>query len=133
MLSILTSQESQNKMELTGKLKLIRDEQTFASGFKKREFVITTEEQYPNDIIFELLKDKTGLVMNYQPGERVKISFDLRGREWQDKYFNSLVAWRVERADQPSAGNDRSETFNQAMPVSAPVQAAPAVDDDLPF
>lgn len=120
-------------MELTGKLKLIRDEQTFASGFKKREFVITTEEQYPNDILFELLKDKTGLIMTYQPGERVKISFDIRGREWQDKYFNSLVAWRVERADQTSVSTDRSEMLTQAMPVAAPVQASPATDDDLPF
>jgi len=131
--SVLTSRESQNKMELTGKLKLIRDEQTFASGFKKREFVITTEEQYPNDILFELQKDKTGLVMSYQPGERIKISFDIRGREWQDKYFNNLVAWRVERADQGSTGSERVETFNQAMPISAPVQTAPAADDDLPF
>ena len=46
-------------MELivTGKIKLINDTQTFASGFSKREFVVTTAEQYPQDIKFETIKD----------------------------------------------------------------------------
>ncbi len=115
-------------MELTGRIKLIRDEQTFPSGFTKREFVITTEEQYPNDIQFELLKEKGNLITAFKEGDRIKISFDIRGREWQGKYFNSLVAWKVETAG--------AATSASAPMPPAPVEsfnAPPAMDDDLPF
>jgi single-strand DNA-binding protein len=114
-------------MELIGRIKVIKDEQTFPSGFTKREFVITTEEQYPNDISFELLKEKGNLVASYKPGDRLKVFFDIRGREWQGKYFNSLVAWKLEAAGaEASAGSP---------PPPPPVQEAYSgpMDDDLPF
>ncbi|HEY8404380.1 MAG TPA: DUF3127 domain-containing protein [Flavobacteriales bacterium] len=122
-------------MELIGRIKLIRDEQTFASGFSKREFVITTEEQYPNDIAFELLKEKGELITRFNQGDRIKVSFDIRGREWQGKYFNSLVAWRIESADAPAAQSaapaHQQPQFQQ--PAPAPQNFAAPVDDDLPF
>ncbi|MBX7051854.1 MAG: DUF3127 domain-containing protein [Flavobacteriales bacterium] len=112
-------------MELIGRIKLIRDEQTFPSGFTKREFVITTEEQYPNDIQFELLKEKGSLITSYNTGDRIKVFFDIRGREWQGKYFNSLVAWKLE-----NAGSASSES---APPPPPPVEFSAPMDDDLPF
>ena len=113
-------------MDLTGKLKVIKDEQTFPSGFTKREFVITTEEQYPNDISFELLKEKGELITKYNEGDRLKVSFDIRGREWQGKYFNSLVAWKLE-----NAGAGAPQEMQQAAPM--PQSFAAPMDDDLPF
>ena len=114
-------------MELTGRIKVIKVEQTFPSGFTKREFVITTEEQYPNDISFELLKEKGGLITSFKEGDRLKVNFDIRGREWQGKYFNSLVAWKLENAGAATMDNNTPP---------APVHSesfAPAADDDLPF
>ncbi|MCC6601265.1 MAG: DUF3127 domain-containing protein [Crocinitomicaceae bacterium] len=111
-------------MELIGKIKTVMEEKTFPSGFTKREFVITTEEQYPNDIMFELLKEKGILVSNYKGGERVRVFFDIRGREWQGKYFNSLVAWKIEQAD------SRAEEEGGTPPMP-PIPDAP--EDDLPF
>jgi single-strand DNA-binding protein len=113
-------------MELIGRIKLIRDEQTFPSGFTKREFVITTEEQYPNDIQFELLKEKGNLVTAYKVGDRLKVSFDIRGREWQGKYFNSLVAWKLE-----TAGAEASASPTPPPPVQEAYSGP--MDDDLPF
>jgi single-strand DNA-binding protein len=122
-------------MELIGKVKVIKEEQTFASGFTKREFVITTEEQYPNDIAFELLKEKGELITKYNPGDRIKVSFDIRGREWQGKYFNSLVAWRIDNADaqapQQAPPAYQQPQVQQSAP--APQNFAAPVDDDLPF
>ena len=122
-------------MELTGRVKLIKDEQSFASGFTKREFVITTEEQYPNDISFELLKEKGELITKYNVGDRIKVNFDIRGREWQGKYFNSLVAWRIESADASaqSQSNAYAAPAAQAASAPAPQNFAAPVDDDLPF
>ncbi|HCQ75913.1 MAG TPA: hypothetical protein DIV44_03810, partial [Leeuwenhoekiella sp.] len=70
-------------MEVQGKIKLIGDVQTFGNnGFRKREVVVTTEEQYPQPIMVEFVQDKTDLLNNFNVGQNVKISINLRGREW---------------------------------------------------
>ena len=124
-------------MEVQGKIKMIGETQTFGSnGFRKREVVVTTEEQYPQHIMVEFVQDKTDLLNNFQVGQNVKISINLRGREWvnpqgETKYFNSIQGWRVESAQEGAQGN---------VPPVAPAQAfAPANElneedhDDLPF
>ncbi|GAA0872514.1 DUF3127 domain-containing protein [Gangjinia marincola] len=124
-------------MEVEGKIKLIGETQTFGSnGFRKREVVITTEEQYPQFISIEFVQDKTELLNNFQPGQKVKIGINLRGREWvnpqgETKYFNSIQGWRIENLQAANAGG---------MPPAAPAdQFEPATDldedehDDLPF
>ena len=69
-------------MEVQGRVKLIGETQTFgANGFRKREVVVTTEEQYPQHIMIEFVQDKTDLLNNFQVGQMVKISINLRGRE----------------------------------------------------
>ncbi|MFT7498205.1 MAG: hypothetical protein ACI8QP_000790, partial [Porticoccaceae bacterium] len=89
-------------MEVTGKIKLINDAQTFgASGFRKRELVITTDEQYPQMLMIEFVQDKCDILDKYQVGQDVKVSINLRGREWVNpegvaKYFNSIQGWRIE-------------------------------------
>gem|GEM_PF-604123 len=86
--------------EISGTIKKIFEEQTFGSGFNKREFVLTTEaDRYPQDLKFECVKDKVALVASLTPGDKVKVFFDLRGREWKENYYVNLAAWknRVER------------------------------------
>ena len=125
-------------MELQGKVKLIGETQTFgANGFRKREVVITTEEQYPQHIMIEFVQDKTDLLNNYQVGQQVKISINIRGREWTNpqgevKYFNSIQGWRIEALQQEVSSGD--------IPPIPPMDAfEPAGDlnkedhDDLPF
>jgi uncharacterized protein Veg len=124
-------------MELQGKIKLIGETQTFgANGFRKREVVVTTEEQYPQHIMVEFVQDKTDLLNSYQVGQSVKISINLRGREWvnpqgETKYFNSIQGWRIENLQQETSGE---------IPPVPPMDAfEPASDlnedehDDLPF
>jgi hypothetical protein len=125
-------------MELQGKVKLIGETQTFGSnGFRKREVVVTTEEQYPQHIMVEFVQDKTDLLNNFQVGQQVKISINLRGREWTNpqgevKYFNSIQGWRIEAGQQDASSGD--------IPPVPPADAfEPAGDlndndhDDLPF
>jgi hypothetical protein len=125
-------------MEVSGKIKLIYDEQSFASGFTKREFVVTTQEQYPQDIKLECVKDKTAMLNGLQPGDDVTVHFNLRGNEYQGKYFVNLQAWKLDRGT--SASTESFEQF-QGIPQSAPLPTADAMkpqgdnfeDDDLPF
>ncbi|TDI74925.1 MAG: DUF3127 domain-containing protein [Bacteroidetes bacterium] len=124
-------------MEIQGKIKMIDETKTYGSnGFRKREMVITTEEQYPQHIMVEFVQDKTDLLNDFQAGQTVKISINLRGREWvnpegETKYFNSIQGWRIENLDTATS---------QDMPPIPPADAfEPATDfneedhDDLPF
>ena len=85
--------------EVTGKLKVKMEEQSFSSGFTKREFVLTTEEQYPQDIKFELIKDKTSAIDKFNANDTIKVSFNLRGNEYNGKYYVNLQAWGVEAGE----------------------------------
>lgn len=125
-------------MEINGKIRTINDEQQISASFKKREFVVTTDEQYPQHIMIEFTQDKCDLLNNYTPGEPVKVSINLRGREWvnpqgETKYFNSIQGWRIEKL-QPEA-----PSAQQAPTMPAREAFEPANDykeeehDDLPF
>ncbi|MCF8257526.1 MAG: DUF3127 domain-containing protein [Flavobacteriales bacterium] len=122
-------------LELNGKLKVLFDVQSFPSGFTKREFVITTEEQYPQDVKFELVKDKTSMIDKYKVGDQLKVSFNVRGNEYQGKYFVSLNAWRIE-----NIGAGTAQSIPAPLdPMAAHQMAAPSApiddigEDDLPF
>ena len=124
-------------MEVQGKIKLIGDTKTFGSnGFRKRELVVTTEEQYPQDLMIEFVQDKTDLLNTYQVGQPVKVGINLRGREWvspqgETKYFNSIQGWRIENLQPSQPGGQ-----NVPPPEGhfEPAQDFKDEDyDDLPF
>ena len=125
-------------MEVSGKVKVINAEQQVSASFKKRELVVTTDEQYPQHIMIEFTQDKCDLLNNYNVGEAVKVSINLRGREWvnpqgETKYFNSIQGWRIEKLQ------TEAPVAQQMPPMPAAEAFAPATDfkeeehDDLPF
>lgn len=123
-------------MEVEGKIKVIGETKEFGSnGFRKREVVVTTEEQYPQFLNIEFIQDKTEVVDKFSVGDQVKIGINLKGREWvspqgETKYFNSIQGWRIERLDQ-SANNASVPPADQFEPVDDLNEEDP--DDDLPF
>ena len=88
-------------MEVQGKLKVIRPTKEIGkNGFLKREIVVTTQEQYPQDILIEFVQDKCSILDKYAVGQNVKVGINLRGRMWvnpqgEEKYFNSINGWRI--------------------------------------
>ena len=124
--------------ELKGTLKKLFDQQDFPSGFYKRDFVITTMEQYPQDIKFSALKEKSEQLSICSEGDVLNVKFDLRGREYNGQFYVDLNAWRIE-SDQapsgaPSPAMDGQGVSAAPMPPVPPMPAtAPADDDDLPF
>ena len=125
-------------MDITGKIKLINETKEYGSnGFRKRELVLTTEEQYPQDLLIEFSQDKWDILNSYNVGESVKIDINLRGREWQSpqgetKYFNSIQGWRIEKT---SSGD--SDANIPPIPPADAFEPADEVNDnepdDLPF
>lgn len=113
--------------EITGTVKKIFPEQTFGSGFNKREFVLTVEDgRFPQDIKFECVKDKVALVAGLSEGAKAKVFFDLRGREWKDNYYVNLNAWKIEaqEAGAPAPVGDDA-------PLEEPGETV--IDDEPPF
>lgn len=131
-------------MEVVGKVKVINPEQQVSASFKKRELVVSTDEQYPQHILVEFVQDKCDLLNTYSVGESVKVSINIRGREWvspqgETKYFNAIQGWRIERlaSDTATTSAANMQAPAQNIPVAQPFQ--PATDyneqdhDDLPF
>jgi hypothetical protein len=115
--------------ELTGKIKLIQDEQTFDSGFRKREVVVTVDDgKYPQDISLEFVQDKADLLSNFAAGHEVTIAFNLRGREYNGRYFNNLTGWKItpQNGAAPSAP-EPSFTAPSSTSNDNPF------DDEIPF
>ena len=105
--------------ELEGKVKVLEELRTFPSGFTKREFVVTTEERFPQDVKFECVKERVELLTDLTSGDRVKVSFNIRGNEYNGKYYVNLQAWRVEKVEgggSGSADDPGGEPVDQSMP-----------------
>lgn len=113
--------------ELSGKVKLIGDLQTFNGGFTKKEIVVTVEDgKYPQEISLEFLKDNTSLLDELSVGQNITVAFDIRGREYNGRYFNNLVGWKVVSSD--AVQQDSPPAWENSAP-STPS----GFDDDIPF
>ena len=126
-------------MEVLGKIKVVGAEQQVSSAFKKRELVVSTDEQYPQHILIEFTQDKCDLLNSLTVGQEVKVSINLRGREWvnpqgETRYFNSIQGWRVENlAASTPAPAQKAAPKTTPAPKLEPSFAGEEEADDLPF
>lgn len=129
-------------MEVVGKVKFIGAEQEVSASFRKRELVVATEEQYPQFISINFVQDKTELLDRFTVGDEVKVSINLRGREWvnpqgETKYFNDIQGWRIDALNSqsgtsaPTAGAKQEEAYSGKREYSEPLGEEP--ENDLPF
>jgi len=124
----------------SGKIEKIFDTEQKSASFQAREFVIEVAEgQYPQMVKFQLVQDKCNLVDDYAEGDVVTVEFDLRGREWNGKYFTNLQAWRIGRGEDAgesggaSSSASSSSSANESAAPAATSQASADFDDDIPF
>lgn len=119
-------------MEVVGKLIRKESVKVFGSnGFRKREIVIQTDEQYPQAILIELHQDNVDLVKELKKNDEIKVSINLRGREWinpegESRFFNSLVGWRIEKMT--GTAPIPAEVFDSSKGITSEEDP-----DDLPF
>ena len=132
-------------MEFTGKIIAVMPPRTGTSKstgneWKVQEYVIESHDQYPKKMCFEVFGTDKIAQLNIQMGEELTVSFDIDARQWQDRWFNSVRVWAVNRnAMQPAA--PAATDFATAAPFP-PAQPGAASDDpfaagsntdDLPF
>ncbi len=92
---------------LKGELKVINQVQQVSDSFKKQEFVLLDKSgKYAQTILFQAAQDRCDLLNNFKVGDKVEVTFFLRGREWTNpkdglvRFFNSLDAWKIEPLEQ---------------------------------
>lgn len=123
--------ENPLSFETEGVIIAIDATQTFASGFSKREFVIKVEDdKYPQDIKFEMVRDRADVLESLKVGQPVNVAFNLRGNEYKGKYYNNHVAWKVVSLGAPS--HPVSNQPEQEQPATASVENLDN-EDDIPF
>jgi single-strand DNA-binding protein len=128
------------RYEATGKIVKIFDTEKKSESFQAREFVIEMPDgNYSQMVKFQLTQDRCDMVNNFSEGDQVKVTFNLRGREWQGKYFTNLDAWRVEAATEGANGQTAAggaAPFGDVVFPEAHQQSSnfnDEKDDDLPF
>ena len=110
-----------NTYEMIGKIKVIFEPMSFASGFTKREFVLIMEDDYPQDVKFVCVKEKCGLLDRVAVKDRVKVDFRIRGNEYKERYYVDLQAFKIDKMDSDGS----SVSYDEAEPAP--------LDDPTPF
>ena len=102
-------------MNVKGRLHLKGETQQISQKFAKRDFVIETEDKYPQLVSLQLTQDKCPLLDDYEVGDAIDADINIRGREWTSpkgevKYFNTLEAWRLNRAQPEEASYESKDS-----------------------
>jgi len=119
--------------EVEGKLYKKFDTESKTQTFQARDFVIEVSSgNYPQLVKFQLVQDRCSLIDDYAEGEHLKVHFDLRGREWNGKYFTNLNAWRIEKSE-ATATSDAPTPADEGSFPTADDEPPTQPDDDLPF
>ncbi len=123
-------------MDLQGKILEIFETVQINDSFKKREFVVEYADNpnYPELIKFELTQDRCDLLNDFKVNDEVEVWFNIKGRKWtdpqgEDKYFNSLQAWKL----QPNQSSEISEDPSKDLKEPEWLSNNPEEEDDLPF
>lgn len=104
--------------EVEGKLHRIFQTEQKSGSFQAREFVLEVPDgNYPQLVKFQAVQERCAQLDGFREGDRVRVQFDLRGREWQGKYFTNLNAWRVEAAEEASGTQSATRADDPSFPA----------------
>ena len=115
-------------MDITGTVIQILPEQRFNGKngeVVKNFFILETKEQYPQKIKFEVFGEDKWKAMGVIVGQDVSVQFDIKGAEWQGKYFVNLQAWKVtsigngqqvQQNNQPQQSQGNANTHDSSLP-----------------
>jgi hypothetical protein len=94
------------KIDVKGVVETILDIQEFASGFKKQTLVIDTGGKFPQMVAIDFAKEKIELLANIVEGQEVTVGVNIRGNEYNGKYYVSLAGWKLDAGANGTTGND---------------------------
>ena len=117
-------------MEIQGKIIQLLPEQSGEGRngtWRKREYILETQDQYPKKVCFNLWGDK----IDQNPvkeGDSVKVFFDVESREFNGRWYTDVKGWKIETQTTTASASDLPP-----LPDAPPMDAPPPGEDDLPF
>lgn len=129
-------------MKVNGTIKELFETNQVSASYRKRDVVVSTDEQYQQHILIEFNGDRCDILNSYKKGDEVEIDINLKGREWvnpqgETKYFNTIAGWRIKRIGNQSAVDQYQQQKEKEKQGEAGLETNipnPAEDkDDLPF
>lgn len=128
-------------MEIIGKIIQALPEQTGVSKagnpWKKKEYVLETQDSYPKKVHFDLFGDKADKYP-LSVGQTIRLSFDIESREYNGRWFTSIRGWQAEPVAEGAQAPVQPQSTYQAPNAGAPVPPPPPIPasdptEDLPF
>lgn len=123
-------------MEITGRIILALPEISGTSKagnpWKKREYVLETQETYPKKVHFDFFGERADQYP-LNVGDNVRLSFDIESREYNGRWFTSIRGWKAESADAAPAATHAQAPYQAPGAIPPPPISQQADEDDLPF
>ena len=120
-------------LEISGKIIEILEVKSGKSAngeWRKQEYVLETEAQYPKKVCFMAWGDKIDQ-FNIQQGETVEVSIDLESREYNGRWYTDVKAWKVSRDGAVTGNQPPFDDRDSYAPPS--MDSSPIGNDDIPF
>jgi hypothetical protein len=118
-----------NNMELKGKVIQLLPLQSGMGKkgpWKKQEFIVETQSQYPKKVCLSIWGDKVDQ-FSVSVGQFVNVSIELESREYNGRWYTEARAWKLEKNN---AGSSEAAPPSMEEPFIADSNNTP---DDLPF
>jgi len=112
-------------MNIKGKIKSVGSTEQKSAKFSVRTFVLELEGKYPELVEFQLVNDNTLLINPFSSGDEIEVEFNLKGREYNGRVYNSLQVWKITGESKPK---------NESTPkAESPQGESEKSEEDLPF
>jgi hypothetical protein len=120
-------------MEISGKiieLLPVKSGQSSNGEWRKQEYILETETQYPKKVCFMAWGDKIDQ-FNIKQGEPLTVSIDLESREYNGRWYTDVKAWKVSRDD---VGANNQQSYSHSDDYGSTSTVSSSLDgDDIPF
>lgn len=119
-------------LEIEGKLVKVLEQKSGEGRngtWKKQDFVIETEDQYPKQICLQLWGNKVDVIKQFSVGDKLKAGINIESREFNERWYTDIKAWKIERV-----GSNAGSSSNPPLPSENDMPPMPEENDnDLPF
>jgi hypothetical protein len=122
-------------MELSGKIIQVLEEASGESQngrWRRQDFILLVPGQYPKKICITIFGDKIDQ-FNVKEGEEVRVEAEIESREYNNRWYTSVKAWRIEKSGANYSDSVPDYDMPQNLPNNDDFDLMQSGGDDLPF
>jgi single-strand DNA-binding protein len=119
--------------EIQGRIHKLYEPERKSDKFLTQELVLLLDGRYPEYPKFQFTNDHANNLQHFAEGDEVRITFELKGREWQGKYFTNLNGWRIEKVGATAVPTAPAPTVAAQDEQGEPANIGAEDEGELPF